>query len=62
VYVLERNGFYTAAFTDRRKRFIIYAEGGKSRRNYQGVHWYNSDSVARIALDRVVSAARVEKG
>eukprot|EP00980_Cylindrotheca_fusiformis_P018675 scaffold6219_cov146-Cylindrotheca_fusiformis.AAC.10 len=61
VYVLERDDFYTAAFADRLNRSIIYAKGGKSRTNKQGVHWYTSESEARNALEKAVSAFRVAR-
>lgn len=58
VYTLERNGFYTSAFADRQYNKIIYVEGGNSKINDQGVHWYGSESEARNALEPVVSASR----
>ncbi|CAJ1953610.1 unnamed protein product [Cylindrotheca closterium] len=58
VYPLERNGFHTAAFADRQNKKIIYVEGGNSKINIQGVHWYSSESEARNALEPVVAASR----
>mmetsp|Transcript_44912 Transcript_44912/g.108527 ORF Transcript_44912/g.108527 Transcript_44912/m.108527 type:complete len:1914 (-) Transcript_44912:641-6382(-) len=58
VYTKEENGFYTTAFADRQHNKIIYVEGGNSRINDQGVHWYSSESEARNALEPVVSASR----
>jgi hypothetical protein len=58
VYTIDRNGFHTAAFADRQSKKIIYVEGGNSKINVQGVHWYSSESEARNALEPVVSASR----
>ena len=52
------NGFHTLAYTDQDYNKIIYVEGGKSRINDQGVHWYSSEAEAWDALEPVVSASR----
>jgi hypothetical protein len=62
VKTLKRGAFITAAYLDHGRRKIIYAEGGNSRVNYQGIHWYKTESEARHALEKVVSATRVNKG
>ena len=62
VFELEKNGHHTAAYTDRSRNKIIYAEGGNSRVNYQGIHWYKTISEARRALEKTVSSATFNRG
>jgi hypothetical protein len=59
VTIKERDGWFTAAFTDIKFNKIVYAQGGNDFRvSDSGVHWYPTESAAIVALEFVVAFVR----
>ena len=56
VSIKKRSGWFTAAYKDRKRKKIVYVQGGRrSRISHQGVHWYETEFEAMQALETVVA-------